>query len=72
MKQILLIITVTFFLSGCSLFRKNVKYGCRTDGRNVGAEKLVSGDPKSVKATRKVIEQIDKLIFTDQNTEVTK
>ncbi len=40
-------------LSGCSLFRKNVKYGCPTNGRNVGAEKLLSGDPKSVKAARK-------------------
>jgi hypothetical protein len=53
MKQVLLIVTGAFILSSCSLFRKNVKYGCPTDGRNVGAEKLLSGDPKSVKASRK-------------------
>ena len=42
-----------YLLSGCSLFRKNVKYGCPTDGRNVGAEKIASGDPKSIKAANK-------------------
>ena len=53
MRQILLIVVSAFVLSSCSLFRKNVKYGCPTNGRNVGAEKLLSGDPKSVKASRK-------------------
>ncbi len=42
-----------YLLASCSLFRKNVKYGCKTDGRNVGAEKILSGDPKSLKAARK-------------------
>ena len=53
MKKVLLIVMSAYLLSGCSLFRRNTKYGCPTDGRNVGAEKLVSGDPKSVKAARK-------------------
>ena len=53
MKKVLLIVMSAYLLSGCSLFRKNVKYGCPTNGRNVGAEKLVSGDPKAVKAARK-------------------
>lgn len=53
MRQILLLVVSAFVLSSCSLFRKNVKYGCPTNGRNVGAEKLLSGDPKSVKASRK-------------------
>jgi hypothetical protein len=53
MKKVLLIVMSVYLLSGCSIFRKNVKYGCPTDGRNVGAEKLLSGDPKSVKAARK-------------------
>jgi hypothetical protein len=53
MKQVLLVAMIAFVVSSCSLFRKNVKYGCPTDGRNVGAEKLLSGDPKSVKAARK-------------------
>ena len=53
MRQILLVVIIAFAFSSCSIFRKNVKYGCPTDGRNVGAEKLLSGDPKSVKAARK-------------------
>ena len=53
MRQIFIVVIFAFVLSSCSLFRKNVKYGCPTDGRNVGAEKLLSGDPKSVKASRK-------------------
>ncbi|HUS03093.1 MAG TPA: hypothetical protein VMY77_15250 [Chitinophagaceae bacterium] len=53
MKKVLLIVVCAYAFSACSLFRKNVKYGCPTDGRNVGAEKLLSGDPKSVKAARK-------------------
>ena len=48
----MLVLCVCIF-SNCSLFRKNVKYGCQTDGRSVGAEKLLSGDPKSVKAVKK-------------------
>ena len=40
-------------LSSCSLFRKNVKYGCPTNGKNIGAEKLASGDPAAMKAARK-------------------
>ncbi len=43
----------TYLLSGCSIFRKNTKYGCPTDGRNVGAEKILSGDAKSIRASSK-------------------
>jgi uncharacterized protein YceK len=53
MKNILLILISTYLLSGCSIFRKNTKYGCPTDGRNVGAEKILSGDPKSIRAASK-------------------
>lgn len=53
MKKIMLLLVSVYFFSGCSLFRKNVKYGCPTDGRNVGAEKIASGDPKSLKAANK-------------------
>ncbi|HEV8079913.1 MAG TPA: hypothetical protein VGP43_04320 [Chitinophagaceae bacterium] len=53
MKNIIIIITCTYMLSACSIFRKNTKYGCPTDGRNVGAEKLAAGDPKVMKAARK-------------------
>lgn len=29
------------------------KYGCKSNGKNVGAEKLISGDPKAEKEARK-------------------
>ena len=35
------LISITLLLSSCSLFK--AKYGCKTDGRNVGAEKLIDG-----------------------------
>ncbi len=53
MKKILLIVICACLLSSCSIFRKNTKYGCPTDGRNVGAEKILSGDAKSIRASNK-------------------
>jgi hypothetical protein len=53
MKKILLIALCAYLFSGCSIFRKNTKYGCPTDGRNVGAEKILSGDAKSIRASSK-------------------
>ena len=41
-----------YLFSGCFIFRKKVVYGCPTDGRNVGAEKLASEDPKAMKASK--------------------
>jgi hypothetical protein len=35
------------------LFKKSEKLGCKGDGRNVGAEKILAGDPKDVKASKK-------------------
>ena len=29
------------------------KYGCPTNGKNIGAERLMGGDPKAEKAARK-------------------
>lgn len=52
MKKILFIATVIVFTS-CSLLRKKDKYGCPTNGRNVGAEKLLSGDKAAIKAEKK-------------------
>ena len=46
-KAILSIFVASFLLSGCfvtNLFRKKEKYGCPSDGRNVGAEKIVAGE----------------------------
>ena len=39
-------------LVSCSVF-KSKKTGCPSNGKNVGAEKLVSGDPDAEKAARK-------------------
>lgn len=54
MKKSILIITVLSFMlltTSCNLFKKG--QGCPTNGKNVGAEKLVSGDPAAEKAARK-------------------
>lgn len=42
-------------LSSCGLFGKlfKPKYGCPSNGKNVGAEKILSGDPDASKAARK-------------------
>jgi hypothetical protein len=54
MKKIFFAITMaSFLLSGCfisNIFRKKEKYGCPSDGRNVGAEKVLSGQkPRKAK-----------------------
>jgi hypothetical protein len=56
MKKIILAAIILSSLSGCFLsgiFQKKEKYGCPTDGRNVGAERLASGDEKAIKASNK-------------------
>lgn len=42
-------------LSSCKVWNSIFppKYGCPTNGKNVGAEKIVSGDPAAEKAARK-------------------
>jgi len=55
LKTLFICVCVALVLSSCKLWGNifKPKYGCKTDGRNVGAEKLVSGDPASEKAARK-------------------
>ncbi len=53
MKRLLIVLVCILSLSGCSIFRKNEKYGCPTNGKNVGAEKVLSGDKDAMKAARK-------------------
>ncbi len=50
-KKITYILLITAFCSSCSMFKS--KYGCPTNGKNVGAEKVVSGDKKAIKAASK-------------------
>ncbi len=47
--------SLAMLLSSCNLWHSvfKPKYGCPTNGKNIGAEKLVSGDPKAEKAARK-------------------
>lgn len=53
------ILTICFMLtlmfSSCRVWNNlfGPKYGCKTDGRNIGAEKLVNGDADAEKAARK-------------------
>jgi len=35
------------------IFHKKEKYGCPSNGKNVGAEKILSGDPKAMKDVKK-------------------
>jgi hypothetical protein len=53
-RSILILTTLCFALSSCGLWGKmfKPKYGCPSDGRNVGAEKLLSGDNKSKEMKR--------------------
>ncbi len=53
MKKLIIAVFCVSFLCSCSIFKKQEKYGCPSDGRNVGAEKLAAGDPKAMKASKK-------------------
>lgn len=53
MKKLLILLVCIWVLSGCSIFKKNEKYGCPTNGKNVGAEKILSGDKDAIKAAKK-------------------
>ncbi len=48
-------VSLVMLLSSCSVWNKmfGPKYGCPTNGKNVGAEKLANGDPDAEKAARK-------------------
>ena len=53
-KPLLLIASMSFLMMtimSCNLFKP--KYGCPSNGKNVGAEKLLSGDPAAEKSARK-------------------
>ena len=49
----LLVLVSTF--SSCRIWNKvfKAKYGCPTNGKNIGAEKIISGDPDAMKAIKK-------------------
>jgi hypothetical protein len=47
--------SVMLVLSSCGMLSSmfKPKYGCKTNGKNVGAEKILSGDPEATKAADK-------------------
>jgi hypothetical protein len=55
LRFLTVIFCLFFLLSSCRLLNSvfKPKYGCPTNGKNVGAEKLVSGDPEAEKAVKK-------------------
>ncbi|MEO8861912.1 MAG: hypothetical protein ABI358_10845 [Ginsengibacter sp.] len=53
MKKIFKVVLFVWILSGCSVLKKKEKYGCPTNGKNVGAERILSGDKAAIKAARK-------------------
>lgn len=51
-KPVLLLVAAGYLLmTSCNLFKP--KYGCPTNGKNVGAEKILAGDPDASKSARK-------------------
>ena len=54
MKQLTnaaLVIVLLSFMTSCNVFKRTPKEGCPTNGKNVGAEKILSGE-KVKKAKR--------------------
>ena len=51
MKQLILLLCMGYMLSSCGLFRSS--YGCPSNGKNIGAEKILANDPKAMKSARK-------------------
>jgi hypothetical protein len=41
--------------SSCNVWNNlfKPKYGCKSNGKNVGAEKILSGDPKAIRDAKK-------------------
>ena len=55
LRFLAVIISLVFLLSSCRIWSSifKPKYGCPTNGKNVGAEKIISGDPDGTKAAKK-------------------
>jgi hypothetical protein len=53
MKKIIILTVCCRILSGCSIFRGHEKYGCPTNGKNIGAERILSGDKAAIKAAKR-------------------
>jgi hypothetical protein len=47
--------SLMILFSSCKVWNSmfGPKYGCKTNGKNVGAEKILEGDPEGTKAAKK-------------------
>jgi hypothetical protein len=54
-RMVVVSICILTLVSSCRLWNNvfSPKYGCKTNGKNIGAEKLINGDPEATKAARK-------------------
>jgi hypothetical protein len=48
-------LSLVMILSSCGLWHSlfKPKYGCPSNGKNVGAERILSGDPAAIKSAKK-------------------
>jgi hypothetical protein len=55
LRFFVVMLSLMMVLSSCKLWNNlfKPKYGCPSNGKNVGAEKIISGDPDAMKAVRK-------------------
>lgn len=55
LKFLFTAVAITVLLSSCGLFGNlfKRKTGCPSNGKNVGAEQIISGDPKAMKSVKK-------------------
>jgi hypothetical protein len=61
LRFIAVVFSLMMLFSSCKVFSKvfggiglfKPKYGCPSNGKNVGAERILSGDPKAVKDAKK-------------------
>jgi hypothetical protein len=55
LRFLFITVSLTVLLSSCGMFGNlfKRKTGCPSNGKNVGAEKIISGDPKAMKSVKK-------------------
>ncbi len=55
LRFLTLALALMMLFSSCKLWNNlfKPKYGCPSNGKNVGAEKILSGDPKAAKDVKK-------------------
>jgi hypothetical protein len=55
LRSLVFVLSLTLLLSSCGMLSNMFKRktGCPSNGKNVGAEKIMSGDPKAMKDVKK-------------------